>query len=117
MPAGGRWGAAVYWGVDANGDWGWRATGRSDPNVPGAGDDVVIDRPVGGPYTVTVSSGAQAARSVVENHVLSLTGGTLDVGTTALINGTLNIAGGELGAGCDGVALGASKWLISRRGR
>jgi hypothetical protein len=116
--------ANVSWVFPGSGDWGTATNWSTLITLPNAADDVFIN--LGGTRTVTVSSGAFAARSVAlsGNNSLALTGGQLTVlntfastapvtlnGGTLVLNGassigTLNLVAGAL-AGTGTVTLGA----------
>src|SRR5262245_634616 len=66
--------AQIFWNVDADGFWDVAANWRDDQGhsrVPGAGDDVVIDRPAGD-FTVTFRDPAQSVRSITARERLVL---------------------------------------------
>ena len=67
---------ALSWAVDASGDWN-TASNWSPAQVPGPGDDVIIDRSV--PVLVTISSGNQSVASLEADADQSLVvaGGSL----------------------------------------
>lgn len=60
--------------------------------VPTSGDDVVVP----GATTVTVSSGAQTAHSIVVNDGLILSGGSLNLAAPSTVGGTFTLSGGTL---------------------
>ena len=62
--------------------------------VPGPGDDVTIG--ISGNPTIQLSSGIQFINSLVTSNVVKLTGGTLQIGTTAQIGANLILAGGTI---------------------
>jgi RHS repeat-associated protein len=62
--------------------------------VPGQADDVTIS--VSGNPTIQLSSGIQFINSLVTSNVVKLTGGTLQIGTTAQIGANLILAGGTI---------------------
>jgi hypothetical protein len=74
----------------------------SDDQVPGAGDDVVIN--VSG-ATPTISTGNQSVHSVTINDPLSITGGSLTVAASSTISGGLAMTGGALTATGTGTSL------------
>lgn len=94
--------ANVFWNVDANGFWddpGNWSTGA----VPGAADDVYLDRPAGN-FTITHATGDFAVNSIhASGDALVVTGGTLTIGATSelgdfsftsvVLNGSLTTSG------------------------
>jgi hypothetical protein len=86
--------ATVSWIVDADGSWTTATNWSSNPNLPGASDDVVIGQP--GFDTITLSKllGTQAINSMVCDETLQITGGAqLSVAGDSQINGTLALTG------------------------
>ncbi len=101
--------AAVAW--SGNGD----GTSWSDPlnwsgqAIPTAADDVTID--VATDPTIQIASGTYSVQSLTSNEALSITGGSLSVGTTAEVNAGLTQSGGSLIGGQwsgSGIALSGS---------
>ncbi|HEB90544.1 MAG TPA: hypothetical protein ENI85_13315, partial [Deltaproteobacteria bacterium] len=69
--------ATISWATDANGDW--NDAGNWDlAVVPGAADDVVIDRAGanGAPPTVSHAAGATTVLGLTNNEALSVSGGS-----------------------------------------
>ncbi|HEV3343404.1 MAG TPA: hypothetical protein VG125_23735, partial [Pirellulales bacterium] len=62
--------------------------------LPGPADDVTIS--ISGNPTIQLSSGVQSINSLVTSNLVKLTGGTLQVGTTAQIGANLILAGGTV---------------------
>ncbi|MBK7685927.1 MAG: hypothetical protein IPJ25_07865 [Rhodocyclaceae bacterium] len=87
------------------GDFLWQSAANwVGDTLPTSSDDVFIDTgAAGGPalITITSSSGAQTARRVLSYENLTLSGGSLALGSAAsdnsTINGTFILAGGTLG--------------------
>ena len=83
----------VSWTGEGNG------TSWTDPNnwstnaVPDADSDVTINA---GATTITISGGAQSIDSLTASRPISLSGGSLSVATTGILNATLAISGGSL---------------------
>jgi fibronectin-binding autotransporter adhesin len=98
------------WTVDASGDWNL-ASNWSRGVVPGAGDDVVINR-AAGTFTVTASAGTQTARSIsmTGDENLTLSGGSLDIAQPSSIAGTLTLSGGTLQGAGDVTVNGSLNW-------
>ena len=88
---------AVFWAVDADGQWSG-ASNWSTSTVPSPADDVIVNR-LADP-TVTISSGATAS-SLQSDESLVVDGtGTLTVGGSASLTGSLQVsAGGSYGSG------------------
>jgi hypothetical protein len=103
--------AAVSWAVDASGSF-------DDPNnwsparVPGANDDVVIDRAVN--VTVTIGSGANihSLQSKAKTTLL-VAGGSLTVGASSEIDGPFKLSSGSLTANGPISLQGNSEWDIA----
>ena len=74
--------STVVWNVDANGSWdvpGNWSTGA----VPGAGDDVFLDRPAGN-FTITHAAGDIAVNSIhASRNGLVISGGILTIGAAS----------------------------------
>jgi hypothetical protein len=87
--------APVSW-VANDGLWQTPANWSSNPSLPGAADDVTIDRP--GTVTVTLSAGTQSIRSILSEENLIIGGGsilTLAVGAGGgQFNGALTVSPG-----------------------
>ncbi len=100
--------ATVAW-VGGSGDWntpGNWSTGA----LPGANDDVVIDRP--GDITVTHSSAANSVKSLLSEEAFVLSGGSLTVSGTVQVNNGFSIfaatlAGATVLKGTNGQAITA----------
>jgi hypothetical protein len=103
--------AQVFWNVDADGFWNVAANWRDDQGVsrvPGAGDDVVIDRPAGD-FTVTYRDLVSSVRSITarERLVIGVQGGTAEQltvsgtvdATAGLTVASATLAGATLSAG------------------
>ncbi len=90
---------AVEWIVDDNGQWTVPSNWSSNPDLPGAADDVTIDRPAGD-YLITLDSGTQQINSLLTTERLTVSGsGLLEIGTTATLNNTLTLNSGTLRGG------------------
>lgn len=83
----------------------------TDPNnwnsqaVPGAADDVLINAPAGA--AIAINAGTQSVHSLVSSDRLSISGGMLEVATSAQFTANLTLAGGALRGGTFGFATGA----------
>ncbi len=82
------------WDATGSGDWETGSNWSLD-HVPTSSEAALIDL-AGGPFSITISSGAQAVAllSSAENIVLS--GGSLDIGGESTINGDFTLSGGTL---------------------
>src|SRR5258706_11265738 len=92
--------ASVSWVPDADGLWITATNWSSSPLLPGAGDDVTIS--LAGDRLITLSGGStQTIKSLTSNErmLVSGSGTTLVVGTTAQLNNTLTLAGATLRGG------------------
>ncbi len=78
------------WMNPNGGDWSV-ATNWSTGVVPGPGDTVLIDEP--GNITITYSTGTTTIQSLTSNDALVISGGTLNVTQTMLVNNTLSLLG------------------------
>ncbi len=77
-----------------------RLLGRGDQldaGVPTSSTAVSLDE-TGGPWTITVRSGSQAALSIQDtlSNTLAITGGSLSVGSSSSLHGPLSVSGGTL---------------------
>ena len=96
--------SSIIWEA-GSGDWG-DAADWSGGTVPTSADDVTIDT---AGITVTISTGAQAARSLTTSQsVLAITGGTLTTTTFATIGGAFQQSGGLWIATGSGIAFTGS---------
>lgn len=84
----------VSWAVDADGQW-TSPSNWSTGSLPAPGDDVTLDRPLGS-YTISLTFGSQAVRSLFANENLSISGGTLSLSAPSTVNGPLSLTGGTL---------------------
>ena len=83
-------GAPVSWVPNADGLWQTAANWSSNPSLPGAADDVTIDRPA--VITVTLSSGVPSIRSLTSQENLIIGGPSLTIGAGGgQINGALTV--------------------------
>ncbi len=89
--------AQVLWMQDADGFWDTPGN-WSTGSVPGAADDVFIDRGAANPV-ITVRDGTQSVRSIQSAEALALTGGTLIVAQTLQWNDAFTLDGGTLQGG------------------
>jgi RHS repeat-associated protein len=92
-----QWTSATSGAWDVGSNW---STGQ----VPGSGDDVVIDVN-GATPTVTIDSGDQSVHSLMASDPLSITGGSLTVAANSTISDGLTMTGGSLTASGSGVNL------------
>lgn len=87
--------STVHW-IGGSGDWSV-GTHWDTGHVPGAMDDVVIN--VTG-VTVTHSTGTDSVHSLTSQDAFVLSGGTLSLAMSSVINNTFTLSGGALlGAG------------------
>jgi hypothetical protein len=85
----------VFWTNPAGGDWSV-ASNWSTGQLPGAGDDVVINTPG---ITITHSGGTDSVNSITSQDPIVLSGGTLSVAGNSTLS-SLTMTGGTLtGAG------------------
>ncbi|TAK46426.1 MAG: filamentous hemagglutinin N-terminal domain-containing protein [Betaproteobacteria bacterium] len=94
------------WNSGGTGAW-ETASNWSRGVVPGASDDVTIDDP-SSVATVTISGGTQAARSIVSNENLTLSGGSLNLAASSTVNGDLTLSGGTLNLGGGTLTVGGT---------
>ena len=88
----------LTWTLNQSADWTNAAAWGG--NLPTATDDCLISA---GAITVTVSTGAQSARSLSTTaSTLALTGGTLSIGSFANLHGNYTQTGGTLALGGNG---------------
>jgi RHS repeat-associated protein/uncharacterized repeat protein (TIGR01451 family) len=97
--------ATVQWISTSSGAWDV-GSNWSTGQVPGSGDDVVINVK-GATPTVTIDSGNQSVHSLMASDPLSITGGSLTVAASSTISGGLTMTGGSLIATGSGVSLTA----------
>ena len=106
--------ATVAWNVNADGFWDV-ATNWLDEfdvaRVPGAGDDVVIDRPAGS-YTVTYQGGDTTVQSITSAERFNLSDGTLTVTGDVSVSDTFEMLGGTL----SGATVAAASTLLVPEG-
>lgn len=82
------------WLYPADSTWG-QPRNWSHATLPNSTDDVVVaDFP--GDITITVDQGAQSVASIFSEERLTLTGGTLSVSGTVMVNNDLTLDGGTL---------------------
>ena len=100
--------AMVTWTNPGSGNWDVGAN-WSTGNVPGAGDNAVINTQATGTITIQ-SDDAEAVDqlSLASNDTLSFTGGTLTIGASSTLNGALSMTGGAIIASGGGVAVTVS---------
>ncbi len=94
------------WNSGGTGAW-ETASNWSRGVVPGASDDVTIDDP-SSIATITISGGTQAARSIVSNENLTLSGGSLNLAASSTVNGDLTVSGGTLNLGGGTLTVGGA---------
>ena len=86
---------AVSWtGLGDHTSWTDTHNWSTVTQLPGAGDDVTIS--ISGSPTIQLASGTQSIQSLATTNLLKLTGGTLQIGTTAQIGANLMLAGGTI---------------------
>ena len=82
--------------IGGNGDWevaaNWVNTSNGLNQLPGPGDDVVINAAV----AITHSHGTDSVNSIITNSTIALSGGTLIVATTMDIEANFPFTGGTL---------------------
>ncbi|MCX7246234.1 MAG: YDG domain-containing protein, partial [Burkholderiales bacterium] len=101
------------WLPDADGNWN-AAANWTNQKAPVSTDQVVIDRP-NGAFTVTGSSGAMVAASLVNRETLQVSGGGLTVSGTTTLDGTLGVSGSG-SVTLSGAVSGASSGQINISG-
>jgi hypothetical protein len=84
--------AAVTWNVDSNGYWNAASNWSSNPSLPGASDDVTIDRSAAD-VIVTHYTGIYSINSLTCKESLVLSGGTLNIASPSTISGPLTLSG------------------------
>ncbi len=89
------------WNTDLSGNW--ATAGNWSLGVPVAGQIVLVDRGAANP-TVTVNTAGQAAGVLLSQEALTISGGSLSLGSAitdvSVINGNLTLSGGTIsGAG------------------
>ena len=105
---------AVSWNGHGDGtSWTDRANWSTDA-VPAPGDDVTIS--ISGNPTIQLSSGTQSINSLVTSNLVKITGGTLQVATTAQIGANLTLAGGTILGGTYSETEGAAIALTTSGG-
>ena len=85
---------AVSWTGAGDGTNWTNPANWSTQAVPGPADDVTIS--ISGTPTIQLSSGIQSINSLVTSNFVKLTGGTLQIGTTAQLGANLTLAGGTV---------------------
>ena len=85
----------VSWAPDVSGSWSNAGNWSSNPALPAAGDNVVIDPP-GATITVTHDQGSDSLASLLCNENLVLAGGALSVSASSQVTGSLTVAMGVL---------------------
>ncbi len=70
--------------------------GNWSPQMPGDGDNVLIDRPEAS-VTVSHESGSDTIKNLTCNEMLVISGGTLSVSNALQIDGGCSLSGGILG--------------------
>jgi hypothetical protein len=84
-------GDAIEWINPAGGFWDVAANWEGGV-LPGPDDNVVIDVP--GDILIVHRTGTSAINRLISRESIDLTGGTLDVATTVLVDGTFNLGNG-----------------------
>ena len=108
--------AAVTWTGLGNGtSWTDTHNWSTVTQLPGAGDDVTIS--ISGTPTIQLASGIQSINSLVTSNLVKLTGGTLQIGTTAQLGANLTLAGGTVLGGTFSETGGAVISLSSSGGK
>ena len=85
---------AVSWTGGGDGTSWTNPANWSTDALPGSADNVTIG--ISGNPTIQLSSGIQSINSLVTSNLVKLTGGTLQIGTTAQIGANLTLAGGTI---------------------
>ncbi|MGF1521626.1 MAG: hypothetical protein ACFBSF_04820, partial [Leptolyngbyaceae cyanobacterium] len=101
--------ATINWISPNDGFWDEVTNWSSDPNLPQAVDDVIIDV-VSGTITVTHRSGSNDINSLTSEENFTLSGGTLNLDDASTINGDFTQSGGTLGGAGTLTINGASTW-------
>jgi RHS repeat-associated protein len=103
--------ATIEWNSDNNGFWDV-ASNWSPAVVPGATDDVVINRVSANP-TITIRSGANSVRSISSAETIAFTGGSLAVSASSTLSSGLifNSSSASLVANAPIDILGSSTWI------
>jgi GH25 family lysozyme M1 (1,4-beta-N-acetylmuramidase) len=86
------------WISNADGTWTTATNWNGNPNLPGANDRTIIDRPAGN-YLITLASGTQSIRSLQCNERLLVQGGTLAIAQYANFTNTSTLSSGLISAG------------------
>ena len=89
-----------------------RPANWSDDLVPGADRDVSIDQ--SGNPTIQITSGAQAVGSLTSSDLISISAGSLSIGSSSSLTGGLTMTGGSLTATGSGTS---SRYRARRRSR
>jgi hypothetical protein len=92
----------ISWIGNSNGFWddanNWEDQTTHAHRLPGASDDVLIDRGVANPV-ITVRSGTQTIHSLSSTEALTLAGGSLVLTADSTISGVLTLSSGTLSLG------------------
>ncbi len=108
------WTATIQWTGNVSNDWN-NISNWNLGRVPNLNDDVLI--PAG--KTVTISSGAIVAKSLVANGTLNLNGGSLELAQESEVS-TLNVSGGDFSVSANLTVINQLNWgagNISRVGQ
>src|SRR4051794_29987879 len=90
--------SVVTWAVDSSGFWDVAANWVDDQGksrVPGAGDDVVVDRPTTD-ITVTYRSGTTSIHVLTSRESFVISGGSLSIDASAEFDNPSSLTGGTL---------------------
>ena len=100
--------ATINWMNSAGGNWDL-GTNWNGGNVPGSGDDAVINTTA--PATITIQTGdieSVHSLTLAGNDTLAITGGFLAIASSSTFSGGLAITGGSLTVSGSGVTLSAN---------
>ena len=101
--------STINWISTTSGDWNV-GNNWSSGQVPGTGDDVVINVPGASP-TITIDSGAQSVNSLTAADPLVISGGSLTLAAASEIDGPLSLSGSTALIVDSGLTLtGQSSW-------
>ena len=87
----------AIWMADADGSWSTAANWNGQVVLPTVNDRTILNR-TSGDYLITLTSGAQAVRSLQQNERLTINGGSLNATEYVNVANTLTVNGGTLSA-------------------
>lgn len=99
----------VTWVSTTSGFWTDGFRWSTSPNLPAAGDDVLIDVP-NADLLVTVKQDVQFIHSVLSNEGLTVESGGLSVAADSTVNGAFTLSGGKLSGAGNFTLNGPSVW-------